>query len=130
LREQVREVRAEPLQPDSPCPQILGWTRLDHLELVRARRGRPLAEALLESRSRGAPIKTSVTVAHEALRAVRLQARTRPGRRWCTTVSPDVAAVLAGRATTLRMLEQRFGREIAIEANPSLDRVRFQIAPV
>jgi hypothetical protein len=38
---------------------------------------------------------------------------------------------LAGGATAaLRTLEERFGREIPIEVDPSLDRGRFQIAPV
>jgi len=47
------------------------------------------------------------------------------------TVSPEVAAALAGGATAaLRALEERFGREIDIEADPSLDRGRFQITPV
>ena len=119
----------EALTPDSRRPQILGWTRLGHLELVRPRRGRPLAEALLEPRSGGPLIKTAVTVAHEALRALRHEARTQPGRHWRLTVNPDVAAALAGGATAaLSALEQRFGREIAIEVDPSLDRDRFQIA--
>jgi ribonuclease G len=132
-RERVREALAEALAPDRTRPQILGWTRLGHLELVRPRRGRPLAEALLERRPGGGGplVKTAVTVAHEALRALRREARTQPGRHWRLTVNPDVAAALAGDATAaLRALEQRFGDEIAIAADPSLDRVRFQIAPV
>jgi Ribonuclease G/E len=70
-------------------------------------------------------------VAYEALRALRGEARTQPGRRWRLTVNPEVAAALAGGATeALRALEERFGREIAIEADPSLDRGHFQIAAV
>ena len=131
LRERVRDALAEALTPDSRRPQILGWTRLGHLELVRPRRGRPLAEALLEARPGGPLIKTAVTVAYEALRALRGEARTQPGRRWRLTVSPEVAAVLAGGATAaLRALGERFEREIAIEADPSLDRGRFQIVAV
>jgi ribonuclease G len=130
-RERVRDALAQALAPDSRHPQILGWTRLGHLELVRPRRGRPLAEALLEARPGGPLVKTAVTVAYEALRALRGEARTQPGRRWRLTVSPEVAAALAGGATAaLRALEERFGREIAIEADPSLDRGCFQIAPV
>jgi hypothetical protein len=38
---------------------------------------------------------------------------------------------LAGGATAaLRALEERFGRQIAIETDPGLDRGRFQITPV
>jgi Rne/Rng family ribonuclease len=129
LRERIRDALAEALAPDSRHPQVLGWTRLGHLELVRPRRGRPLAEALLEARPGGPLVKTAVTVAYEALRALRNEARAQPGRRWCLTVSPDVAAALADGATAaLRRLEERFGRAVAIEADPGLDRARFQIA--
>src|SRR5271163_1131851 len=63
LRERIRDALAEALAPDSRRPQILGWTRLGHLELVRPRRGRPLAEALLEPGPSGPPVKTAATVA-------------------------------------------------------------------
>src|SRR5262249_4437219 len=64
LRECVRDTLAEALMPDPAHPQILGWTRLSHIELVRPRRGRPLAEALLEPRPGGALVKTAYTMAH------------------------------------------------------------------
>jgi ribonuclease G len=131
LRERVRYTLAEALMPDPARPQILGWTRLGHIELVRPRRGRPLAEALLKPRPGGALVKTAVTMAHEVLRALRREARAQPGRRWHLTVTPDVAAALAGvAAAALRAIEERFGRTIAIEADPSLGRDRFQITPV
>ena len=131
LRERVRDALAEALAPDPACPQILGWTRLRHLEMVRPRRVRPLAEALLEPGPGGALVKTAVTVAHEALRALRREARAQPAVRWRLTVNPDVVAALAGGAgAALRALERRFGRPIAIEADPGLDRDRFQIVPV
>lgn len=131
LRERVRDRLAEALAGDPACPQILGWTRLGHLELVRPRRGRPLAEALLEPCPGGPLVKTAVTVAHEVLRALRREAQTQPGPRWRLTVNPDVAAALAGAAVTgLRALEERFGRAIVIATDPGFDRDRFQIAPV
>jgi ribonuclease G len=130
-RERIRDALTEALAPDPRCPQVLGWTRLGHLELVRPRRGRPLAEALLEPGPRGHPLKTAVTLAYEALYALRGEARTQPGCRWRVTVSPEVAAALAGGATAaLCALEERFGRQITIETDPSLDRGRFQITPV
>jgi Rne/Rng family ribonuclease len=131
LRERVRDTLAEALMPDPAHPQILGWTRLGHIELVRPRRGRPLAEALLKPRPGGALVKTAVTIAHEVLHALRREARAQPGRRWHLTVNPDVAAALAGvAAAALRAIEERFGRAIAIETDPSLGRDRFQITPV
>jgi len=131
LRERVRDRLAEALAPDPACPQILGWTRLGHLEMVRPRRGRPLAEALLEPGPGGPLVKTAVTAAHEALRALRREARAQPAGRWRLIVNPDVAAALAvGAGTARRALEQRFGRPIAVDADPDLDRDRFQIVPL
>jgi ribonuclease G len=128
-RERIRDTLSEALVADPARPQILGWTRLGHLELVRPRRGRPLAEALLEPRPGGALVKTTVTVAHEALRALRREARAQPGRKWRLTVAPDVAAALAGAAANaLRALEERSGRKVVIESDPVLERDRFQIA--
>ena len=130
LRGRIRDALAEALAPDPARPQILGWTRLGHLELVRPRRGRSLGEILLEPRPGGPLAKTAVTVAHEALRALRREARAQPGRRWRLTIAPVVAAALAGgAATALHALEQRFGRTVAIATDPGLDRDRFQVAP-
>jgi ribonuclease G len=131
LRERLRDTLAEALMSDPAGPQILGWTRLGHIELVRPRRGRPVAEALLKPPPGRGLVKTAVTIAHEALRALRREARAQPGRRWHLTVNPDVAAALAGvAAAALRAIEERFGRAIAIETDPSLDHDRFQITPV
>jgi ribonuclease G len=130
-RERVRAALAEAIAPDPAQPQILGWTRLGHLELVRPRHGRPLAEALCEPRLGGARIKTALTVAHDALRTLRREARARPGRQWRLTVAPDVAAALAGRAASaVQHAERRFARKIAIEGDSRYDRERFQINPL
>jgi ribonuclease G len=128
-REKVRAALAEALAPDPAAPQLLGWTRLGHFELVRPRRNRPLAEALLEPRAGGALVKTAVTVSHEVLRALRRATRAQPGRRWRVTVAQEVAAALAGAAAdAVRQAEQRFARSIAIEADPGYDCERFQIS--
>jgi Ribonuclease G/E len=131
LRDKVRAALAEALASDPASPQILGWTRLGHLELVRPRRGRPLVEALLEPRAGGARIKTTLTIAHEVLRALRRETRAQPGRQWHLIVAPEVAASLTGVvALAVQETERRFARKIVIEANPGLDRERFQIAPL
>jgi ribonuclease G len=128
-RERVRAALALSLAADPARPEILGWTRLGHLELVRPRRLRPLAEVLLEACGR--PTKTAVTVAHEALRRLRREERAQPGRHWRLTVAPDVAAALAGpAASALAAFEQRSGRKTAVAADPSLERGQFQISPV
>ena len=131
LRERIRDALTEELALDPACPQVLGWTRLGHLELVRPRRRRPLTEALLEPRSGGPLVKTAITVAHEALRALRREARAQPGKSWRLTIAPDVAAAFSsGAAAALHALEDRFGRKIAIGADPSTDREHFQITPL
>jgi ribonuclease G len=131
LREKVRAVLSEALAPDPANPRILGWTRLGYLELVRPRRGRPLAEALLEPHPGGALVKTAVAVAHEALRALRREARAQPGQQWRLIVVPEVAAALAGSAApAMQDAERRFARKIVIEADPGYDRERFQITPL
>jgi len=128
-RERVRAALANTLALDPTGPQLLGWTRLGHFELVRPRRGRPLTEALLEPRRGGALVKSAVTVAHEALRALRRTARAQPGRLWRLIVEPDVASALAGpAAAAVQQVEQRFARNIAIEADPGYHRERFQIS--
>jgi ribonuclease G len=128
-RETLRTALTEALALDPAAPQLLGWTRLRHFELVRPRRKRPLAEVMLEPRSGGAFMKTAVTVAHEALRALRRAARAQPGRRWRVTVAPEVAAAFAGTtADAMWQAEQRFARSIAIEPDPGCERERFQIS--
>jgi ribonuclease G len=127
-RERVRAALAEALVSDPAAPQLLGWTRLGHFELVRPRRGRPLAEALFEFRGGGAVVKTAITVAHEALRALRREARAQPGRRWRLAVAPDVAAALGTAArAAIQNAEQRFAREIEIEADRTRTREQYRI---
>ena len=126
-RERVRAALATALAGDPLQPQILGWTRLGHLELVRRRRARPFAELLLE---RTAPVKTAGTIGYEALRALTRAARAEPGRGWRPIAAPEVAAALAGEAAAaLRKLDQHLGRTTAIAADPGLPRERFQIVP-
>ena len=128
-RDKLRVAFAEALAADPASPRVLGWTRLGHLELVRPRRGRPLAEALLEPGSGGALVKTAVTVAHEALRALRREARSQPGRQWRLVTAPQVAAALSGvAAVAVAEAERRFARKIAITAESGHDRERFQIS--
>jgi Rne/Rng family ribonuclease len=130
-RERVRAAFVRALAADPLQPQSLGWTRLGHFELVRRRRARPLADALLEPAAGGALVKTTVTTAHEALSALRREARASPQFAWRLTVAPDVAAALsAGAGNALRAVEQRLGRAVVVAADPRLGRDRFQIAPV
>jgi ribonuclease G len=129
-RGRLRAALADALAADPMAPQILGWTRLGHLELVRRRRTRSLAALLLEPAG-GGSIKTAATVAFEALRALRRAMRSEPGRAFRLTVATEVAAALAGEARpALAATEQRFARKIAVTAANCWARHRFEITPL
>ena len=49
-RERLRQAIAAALAGDPAGPQLLGWTRLGHLEIVRPRRLRSISEAMLDPR--------------------------------------------------------------------------------
>ncbi len=130
-RERVRATLAAAFAADPARPQLLGWTRLGHFELVRPRRFRPLGEILLEITPDSSPAKTALTTAFEALRALRRQVLAQPGRRWRLIVSTAVAAALGGDAAqALRGLEGRLGHGIAVVADPSFGRSRFETLPL
>ena len=90
-REKVRQAMAAALAGDPAAPQVLGWTRLGHLEIVRPRRGCPLSEAMLEPQGFG---KSSLALAFEALRLVQREARANPAADWLLVVSPAIEAAL------------------------------------
>lgn len=114
-RERAGSALATALRLDPMAPRVLGWTRLGHLELVRPRRFRPLAEALLEPSDGGARPKQSLALAHEALRALLREARATPGEISRIRAAPAIAAAIAGPAdAALRALEVRLGRRIEI----------------
>jgi Ribonuclease G/E len=116
------------LAGDPAPPQILGWTRLGHLEIVRPRRGRSLGAAMLDPRGVG---QSAVTLAFEALRALYREARARPAANWRLAVSPAVAAALRGPAAGgLSALEMRLGRSIAIDLAAERDADPFDIQTV
>jgi ribonuclease G len=129
-REQLTRTLDAALAGDPAKPQVLGWTRLGHLELARPRRGRSLSDATLEPQSRG---KRPLALAHEALRRVQREARANPAANWQLVVPQAVATALAGPvAAALKSLETRLGRRIAIEVAPAgrgFD-IGFDIAPV
>ena len=127
-RERVRQAVAAALAGDPAQPQVFGWTRLGHLEIVRPRRLRSLAEAMLESRG---PHKNALTLAFEALRALAREARARPSANWRLVVVPPVEAALRGpAAAALRGLETRLGRRVAITPAPARDADPFDIVPL
>ncbi|MFI4948125.1 MAG: ribonuclease E/G [Alphaproteobacteria bacterium] len=113
-RERLRQAMAAALAGDPAQPEVLGWTRLGHLEIVRPRRLRPLSDAMLEPRTTQ---KSAVALAFEALRALAREARAHPAANWRLVVVPAVVAALSGPAAgALRALETRLGRKVAVVA--------------
>lgn len=108
---------------------VLGWTRLGHLELVRKRRHSPLPELLFERVANGGWRRTSLTIALDVLRTLARQTAAAPaGRVWRLRVNPEIAAILAARARSARLeLESRVGRAIEIVADPTFDRETIDI---
>jgi ribonuclease G len=126
-REKLRQGMITALSGDPAEPQVLGWTRLGHLEIVRPRHGRPLSQAMLEPQSLG---KSSLALAFEVLRLAQREARARPAANWRLVVSPVIEAALRGAAMAgLRALESRLGREIVITIEPNRERAAFDIVP-
>ena len=126
-RDRIRAALTEALARDADV-EVLGWTRLGHLELVRKRRHAPLAELLFERAPGGGLVKTPLTVALEALRALAREAAAAPTRAPALHVHPEVAAALSGDAAAARReLEQRLGRAVDIVAEPRLARDGFDI---
>jgi ribonuclease G len=126
-RERVGAALQAALAADPAAPQILGWTRLGHLELTRRRRHRPLAEILFE-RPEGAPVQSALTTALEALRLAARQAAHHPAQAPSLVVHPAVAAALAGPAAAgRRQLEAALARKVTIVSDPARGRDTFDI---
>jgi ribonuclease G len=126
-RDRVRAALTEALAHDGDA-EVLGWTRLGHLELVRKRRRAPLAELLFERAPGGGFVKTPLTVALEALRALAREAAAAPTRAPAVHVHPEVAAALSSEAGAARReLEGRLGCAVDIVAEPGRARDGFDI---
>jgi ribonuclease G len=126
-RERIRDAMAAALTGDPAQPQCLGWTRLNHLELVRPRRGRPLSDAMLEPLSVS---KSALALAFEALRTLHREARAQPAANWRIAAAPAVVTALRGlAAAALHGLEIRLGRTIEIAEQPTRNATAFDIQP-
>ncbi len=127
-RERLLEAFRAALSAAVPEAQLLGWTRLGHVELTRPRGEAPLHEIVFERTGQGGYRKTALTVGLEALAAVARCVAAEPGRVPELRVHPTVAAVLAGEAEPARQaLETRLGRPLGVVADPGRARDSFDI---
>ncbi|HWK46170.1 MAG TPA: ribonuclease E/G [Stellaceae bacterium] len=126
-RQQVRDALAAAVADDPMAVDVLGWTRLGHVELTR-RRGLPsLADMLLDDVPQGRR-RSALTVALAALRA--LAHGSAPAGPLDLRVAPAVAAVLEGRAAPfLADAARRAGRSVTVVADASHPHESFDIAP-
>lgn len=130
-RDQVVAALKTALAADREKPEILGWTRLGHLELVRRRRHAPVAEILFEREAGGGLRKTALTIALEALRAVLREDRARSGGALTLAAHPDIVAALSeGEGLAARQgLAAKLGQALVLEAQPQRARDSFDIRP-
>ena len=131
-RDKVTAALKAALSDNDETPELLGWTKLGHFELIRPRREPPLADLLFEQAADGTPRKTALTVALEALRNVARETTARPGKAFALAVHPDVAAALdegAGQVAR-HWLEARLGRALLVTAEPqrARDAVDIRVA--
>lgn len=127
-RESVAAALAAALAADPAQPQLLGWTRLGHIELTRRRRHKPLAAILCEPAPGGGRRRSALTLALDALRMAAREAAQAPGGRLHLTLHPAVAAALGGAAAPARrLLEARLGQPLAVAADPERPREAFDI---
>jgi ribonuclease G len=128
-RDAITAALKEAFTANNETLELLGWTKLGHFELIRARREPPLAEMLFERDVDGTMRATGLTLALEALRIVAREALAEPGKGFELAVHPDIAAVLddgAGLAARL-WLEARLGRKLAVTAEPERARDAIDI---
>lgn len=120
-RDRVAAVLKAALEAEAATVEILGWTKLGHFELVRARREPALADILFERAADGAWRKTAVTLALEALGRIAREAEIQPAKSFTLVAHPEVITALADGAglAARQSLEARLGRALAAEADPA-----------
>jgi Rne/Rng family ribonuclease len=127
-RERLLDAFRAALGAHVPEAQLLGWTRLGHVELTRRRRETPLHEIVFERTPEGGYARTALTIALAALTAIERRVAAEPGHSPAVRVHPAVAAVLAGEAAPARHeLETRLGRALTVAAEPGRPRDSFDI---
>lgn len=128
----VLQTLAMSLGADRVPTQITGMSEFGLVEMTRKRVRDPLAKFLTEPCEApvvGGRIKTLETVANELLRRIEREARANPGRMLVAFASPEVAAWLEERKTTLKTALARRGvAQVRFAPRSDFIRTRFDVA--
>ncbi len=118
-----RAMANDPLQP-----HVIGYTRLGLVEMTRRRRGPSLGEVLGGEPS--APVKSELSVALEALRAVLREAAAHPGSDLVIEAAPTVVEALQGEARrALAETETRLAVKIGVRGDADYGPEAFAVVP-
>jgi ribonuclease G len=131
-RKRVFELLRDRLKTDKARTTILKISELGLVQMTRKRTRESLEHVLCTPcplRLGKGSIKSTVTVAHEILRAIKQGAKApATGGKITVEASPNVAAFLRGEEKGLvEELRKELDREIAVEANETFPDERFQI---
>lgn len=106
--------------PDNPGVVIGPISKFGAIELTIARRGRPLADLLLDAS--GAP--SLRTLAQRLVRRIEDEAATQPGARIGVECAPELAAVVR---PLVERLTQRFGARLTLADDAARSRSDFRV---
>ena len=127
---QLLDAMAAATARDRTPVRVLGRTPAGLIEITRRRRRASLAQSLTEAcpdcNGRGW-IKTVATVTAEIHRALRREARHRPGETLVVCADSDIIDALEADGERLDVLERAIGRRIELNAEPDRDRDGFDI---
>ena len=127
----VLEALRSALSVGAPDVQLLGWTKLGHMEMTRPRRRAPLHDIVFERNPQGGWVKTGMTVALEALAAAARQAAISPSSAPVLHLHPAIVAILDGEAAPARhALEARLGQALSIVPEPGRSSDSFTLGGV
>jgi ribonuclease G len=131
-REKVHGALEEALKSDKNKTNILKISELGLVEMTRKRVresiGRTLCSACPYCEGKGY-VKDKVTIIYEVLRELHREMADLPAGHITLLAHPEIADLLVDEERSgLDVLEQRFGRAVAINSRPNFHREQFEIA--
>lgn len=132
-REKVHSALEEALKLDKAKTNILKISELGLVEMTRKRVresiGRTLCEPCPYCEGKGS-IKSRTTMAYEIFRELHRELKGLPGYRVTLLVHPDIAALLSDEERHgIEELENRYQKQIAINARQGFHQEQFEILP-